>query len=133
MKTELQKHLVTLCPSIAIETIWEHDVSPHMEIFDPGNGLDGEDPDGWQCWQSEVRASAIVNGEILTGSDYLGGTWEKYGDNPWESNPEISGYELQQTVTALQDLTVSFKGDTARFETLLAEIAAAVAYIESIE
>ena len=132
MKTELQKHLTTLCPSISIETIWEHDDHPDMEIFRQGGALADENHDNWQCWQSEIRATAIVSGEIITGSDYMGGTWEKYGDNPAESNSEISGYERQMTITALRDLTISFKDETLRYETLLAEIAAAVKYIERL-
>ena len=132
MKTELQKHLTTLCPSISIETVWDHDDSPDMEIFRKGGALEKEDKDDWQCWQSEIRATAIVSGEIITGSDYLGSTWEKYGDSPAESNPEISGYERQMTITALQDLTISFKDETLRYENLLAEIAAAVKYIERL-
>lgn len=107
MKTELQKKLATLYGGISIETIWSHDEDASFTkhgMTEPGGCFHGEDPDDWQAWQSEVRASAIYNGEIVSGSAYLGGTWEKYGDNPAESNPEISGYEPQMTQEALEEL-----------------------------
>jgi hypothetical protein len=104
MKTKLQMHLAAIAPSISIETIWSHDDSE--SFADPINKdwTKGEDEDDWQCWQSEIRASVIVNGEVVTGSAYMGGTWEKYGDDPHVSNPEISGYEDQMTVEALEEL-----------------------------
>jgi hypothetical protein len=107
MKTALQTSLTHLAPSIVIETLWEHDPDAHSEwktLAAPGNALHGEDPDNWECWQSEVRARAIWNGTLLTGSAYLGGTWEKAGDDPRKSNPEISGYEPQMTDEALTEL-----------------------------
>jgi hypothetical protein len=103
MKTNLQKDLTLVAPSISIETIWEPDPYARFDELD----LPGEDPDDWQPWQSEVRASAIVEGELLSGSAYLSGTWEKYLDKPWISNPEISGYENQMIVEALEDLEKS--------------------------
>ncbi len=101
-KTDLQQRLATIAPGISIETIWEHDEDGAFNRNE--EWTNGEDPDDWQCWQSEVRASAIVNGELVYGSAYMGGTWEKYGDNPHQSNPEISGYEPQMTVEALEEL-----------------------------
>lgn len=103
MKTDLQKHLATLAPSISIQTIWEHDPN-HSDIRKDCDGFDDENPCDWQCWQSEIRATAIHNGEEITGSAYLGGTWEKYGDDPAKSNPDISGYELDMTREALTEL-----------------------------
>ena len=103
MKTTLQKHLTTLAPSVSIVTIWEHDPDLH-DIREDCDGFDDENPDDWQAWQSEVRATAIVSGEEITESAYLGGTWEKAGDNPAVSNPEISGYELDMTREALEEL-----------------------------
>jgi hypothetical protein len=103
MKTALQKRIVTVAPSISIVTHWEHD--PDLrDIRKDCDGFDDEDPNDWQAWQSEVCATAIVNGEEITGNDYLGGTWEKAGDNPAESNPEISGYENGMTQEALCSL-----------------------------
>jgi len=97
MKTELQKQLATIAPSIDIHTIWSRDYDDKWE--DPI--LEKKD---WKCWQSEIRASLIVDGEQVSGSAYMGGTWEKAGDKPAVSNPEISGYEPQMTQEALEDL-----------------------------
>ena len=104
MKTELQKRLAAVAPSIQIETIWEHDPDLY-DIRKDCDGFDDEDPNDWQAWQSEVRASAVVEGELVTGSAYLGGTWERAGDIPSESNPEISGYEPDMTRDALKELS----------------------------
>ena len=133
MKTQLQKHLQTLAPSVSIETHWEHD--PYLyDIRKDCDGFDDENPDDWQAWQSEVRVTAIIDGEEISGSAYLGGTWEKAGDVPEESNPEISGYENQMTVEALEDLvnTVTAKGGTfPRPELLTHEISGAIAYCKA--
>lgn len=127
MKTELQKVLSKIAPSVCIQTIWEHD--PDLfDIRQDCDGLDDEDPDDWQAWQSEVRASAIADGEEISGSAYLGGTWEKAGDNPEESNPKISGYERQMTEEALREL-----GQQTTEETLSAQIIAAIRFLDSAE
>lgn len=102
-KTELQKELAKIAPSVSIVTIWEHDPG-HTDIRTDCDGFDNEDPEDWQAWQSEIKALAIVNGEEITGSAYLGGTWGKAGDTPEMSNPTISGYENQMTVEALEEL-----------------------------
>ena len=75
MKTNLQQSLRAIAPSIHIETLWAHDpdCGPISKECD---GFDSSDDHKWQAWQSEVRASAICGGEILSGSDYLGGTWD---------------------------------------------------------
>lgn len=107
MKTELQKDLAKIAPSISIKTIWEHDPDSWSEwrkLSQPGNCFENEDRDDWQPWQSEIRAACICDGEEITGSAYLGGTWEKFGDEPAISNPEISGYERQMTEEALREL-----------------------------
>lgn len=103
MKTQLQKELAKIAPSISIETIWEHDID-HGPVSKECCGFDESEDDDWQCWQSEIRATTIQNGDEVSGSAYLGGTYEKYGDNPATSNPEISGYEPQMTEEALEDL-----------------------------
>ena len=109
MKTELQKRLATVAPSIQIGTIWE----PDPDLYDIRKDCDGfdEDPNDWQAWQSEVRASAVVEGDLVTGSAYLGGTWERAGDSPNDSNPEISGYESGMTCDALKELAKSVPED----------------------
>lgn len=104
MKTKLQKQLATIAPAIDIHTIWERDYDNKWE--DPMNrdwtqGLEKKD---WKCWQSEIRAALVLDGEMVSGSAYMGGTWEKAGDKPAVSNPEISGYEPQMTKEALEDL-----------------------------
>lgn len=129
MKTKLQTALATIAPSIAIRTIWKHDTNEDDSIFSEGWALHGENPDDWQAWQSEVRATAIVNGEEVTGSAYLGGTWEKAGDGPATSNPEISGYENQMTVEALEDLSGKILGTWATVT--LKQIVEAQAYCKA--
>lgn len=103
MKTELQKALASIAPSIHIQTIWsiDEDCGP---ISKECCGFDASEDDDRQAWQSEVRATCIIDGEEISGSAYLGGTWEKAGDLPEYSNPEISGYEPQMTEEALQEL-----------------------------
>lgn len=99
MKTKLQFLLATIAPSIAIDTIWRHDEDARWDIQDKELN-----PDDYQAWESEVRATAIAMGRVCTGSAYLCGTWEKFGDNPAMSNPDISGYEMQMTERALDNL-----------------------------
>lgn len=103
-------------PGLAFKTIWEHDddcESDWRMMREPGNCFEGEDRDDWQPWQSEVQVSAIVAGELLTGSGYFGGTWEKYGDNPAESNPNISGYWWDKASEALDELEKVLPQDSA--------------------
>jgi hypothetical protein len=126
MKTELQKQLAKISPSICIQTLWEHD-HDCRDIRKDCDGFDDEDPDDWQAWQSEVRATCIHEGEEITGSAYLGGTWEKAGDHPEASNPEISGYEHQMTVEALEELAKGLPADSSA----QAEIQAALAFLAS--
>lgn len=126
MKTELQKQLAKIAPSICIQTLWEHD-HDCRDIRKDCDGFDDEDPDDWQAWQSEVRATCIHEGEEITGSAYLGGTWEKAGDHPETSNPEISGYEHQMTVEALEELAKGIPADSSA----QAEIQAALAFLAS--
>lgn len=128
MKTTLQKSLAKIAPYISIQTIWEHD-HDLRDIRKDCDGFDEEDPEDWQAWQSEVRATAICDGDELTGSAYLGGTWEQAGDNPAESNPDISGYEPQMTAEAIEELQ---KQLPATETALHAQIAAALAHVASL-
>lgn len=102
-RTELQKALATIAPWISIRTIWKHDTDCGP-ISKECDGFKKSDDREWQAWQSNVRAIAIVNGEMREGNSYLGSTFEKAGDIPEESNPDISGYENQMTVKALEEL-----------------------------
>lgn len=101
--SELLAALATVAPSIAIEVIWEYDADLRDITKDCDMPAD-TDPADWQAWQSEVRASAIVGGKSLSGSAYLGGTWEKFSDHPSKTNPEISGYLPQMIDEALTEL-----------------------------
>ena len=90
-------------PSIAFSIHWEHDEDAgpiHKEC----DGFTAAEADEWQAWQSEVRAECIIDGETRTGSDYLGGTFEKADDVPEESNPFISGYLPDMIDRALDEL-----------------------------
>lgn len=97
MKTKLQKQLAKIAPQISIATHWSLDL-------DPRGGYDESEEGDWQAWQSNVCCTAIVNGDEIEGNAYLGSTWETAGDNPETSNPEISGYENQMTVEALEEM-----------------------------
>ena len=135
MKTKLQKHLATIAPSLSIQTIWGPDqdsgpISGECDGFDPSEDYD------WQAWQSEIRATAIIGGEEITGSAYLGGTFEKAGDSPEYSNPEISGYENQMTQEALNELLGELErlpgdSDFLNRQTVTFQIGEALEYLKS--
>jgi hypothetical protein len=105
MKTKLQLQLAIIAPSICIETIWSHD-DDSGPISKDCDGFDPSEDDEWQCWQSEIKATVIVDGNEVSGSAHLCGTWEKRGEHPSSSNTEISGYEPQMTEEALDDLRI---------------------------
>jgi len=129
MKTKLQKNLAKIAPSVHIVTIWSHDPDC-LDIRKDCDGFEDADPEDWQAWQSEIQVSTILNGELVSESAYLGGTWEKAGDLPEYSNPEISGYEPQMTAEALEGLLKIVPGAGSQLET---EIQAAIAHIQSAE
>lgn len=124
-RTTLQTALSKIAPHISIRTHWGHDPDMH-DIREECDGMDDEDPDDWQAWMSEVRAACIQDGEEVTGSDYLGGTWEKSGDIPEESNPTISGYEPDMTQRALEELRGQLEDVS-----LISQIDAALAFLET--
>ena len=112
-------------PALAFETLWEHDAdceSDWREMRKPGGAMEGEDRDDWQPWQSEVRVSAIVAGQIVTGSGYLGGTWEDACDDPKESNPDISGYWWDKASEALDEIETATETAAFRSESLADQI-----------
>jgi len=133
MKTELQKSLAVISGMISIDTFWEHDPNARFHSYgmtDEGGCFHGEDEDDWTAWQSEVKATAIVNGEIFSGSAYLGGTWELSGGSPRLNNPTISGYENQMTKEALSDLLEQVSG--ARHPELASQIGLAINHIKQL-
>ena len=128
MKTPLQKSLAPIAPSVSIRTIWEHDPDARFsELTAPGCAFEHESPEDWTAWQSEIRCVAIVAGEEITGSAYMGGTWERAGDDPSVSNPEISGYEIGMTVESLIELRDALPPESA---SLCAEISAALHWLK---
>jgi len=134
MKTSLQSRLATIAPSIAIMTVWDTDpdaYSEWKELSAKGNCMEGESVEDWECWQSEVRATAIVEGRQVEGSAFLGGTWEKRDSKPWASNPDISGYESQMTVEALEGLIKSISITSAGAQDVASQINAAIATIKA--
>lgn len=100
--SELIKTLAKLAPGIALEIIWSKDPGSRWDIEDSEL-----DPNDFEAWQSEVRASAIVDGKLKSESSHMGGTWEKLGDDPRQSNPDISGYLPQMAQEAYQELKKS--------------------------
>ncbi len=127
-KPALLATLAKVAPSISIQTDW----SPDCDMFDIRKHCDGyenEDPNDWQAWQSEVSAKAILDGREVSGSDYLGGTWEKACDHPAKSNPDISGYFPDMVREALSDLSRQLitVNDTKQKIELCEQIEAAIA------
>jgi len=133
MKTLLQSRLAIVAPSIAMMTVWDTDPDAYSEwrgLSAKGGCMEGEDAAAWECWQSEVRATAIVEGRQVEGSAFLGGTWEKTGQHPSQSNPDISGYEPQMTVDALMELLKSISITSAGAQDVASQINAAIATIK---
>ena len=128
MKSPLQNTLKTLAPSINIATHWSLD-----EYADRmSDACEGEDPandDDWTAWQSEVRATAVLAGDMIQGTDYLHGTYERIGDDPSISNPEISGYESDMVVNAVTELLLKAQTDTPQCIALRAEIGAILNFL----
>ena len=128
MKSPLHTTLQTLAPSICIETHWSID-----EFADRmSDACDGEDPandDDWTAWLSEVRATAVLAGDMIQGTDYLGGTYERIGDDPAITNPEISGYESDMVVNAVTELLLKAQTDTPQCIALRAEIGAILNFL----
>ena len=117
MKSPLHTTLQTLAPSICIETHWSID------------GFDPAENDNWTAWQSEVRATAVLVGDMIRGTDYLGGTYERLGDDPAITNPEISGYESDMVVNAVTELLLKAQTDTPQCLALRAEIGAILNFL----
>lgn len=126
MKTKLQQELARIAPYIAISTTWSHD-EDCGPISKECCGFDESEDDEWQAWNSNICCTAIVEGREFEGNAYLGGTWEKAGDDPSVSNPDISGYEAQMTVEALEELAAVASED----ELITGQIEAAIAHCKA--
>jgi len=111
MKTKLQQELARIAPYIAISTTWSHD-EDCGPISKECCGFDESEDDEWQAWNSNICCTAIVEGREFEGNAYLGGIWEKAGDDPSVSNPDISGYEAQMTAEALEELRSKTEDET---------------------
>jgi hypothetical protein len=101
---QLLEEIAILAPSVAVEVRWEKDRDADWKDLP-----DECDPDDFECWQSEVVASAVISGKLVSGSDALCGTWMRYGEHPAKYNPEISGYFPQMLKQALIDLGMQVK------------------------
>ena len=128
MKSPLQTTLQTLAPSINIETVWSIDECADP-ISDACEGFDPSDDDDWTAWLSEVRATAVLAGDMIHGTDYLGGIYKRIGDDPAISNPEISGYESDMVVNAVTELLLKAQTDTPQCIALRAEIGAILNFL----
>ena len=124
MKSPLQTTLKTLAPSICIETHWSIDEYADR-MSDACDGADPANDDDWTAWQSEVRATAILDGDMIQGTDYLGGTYERIGDDPAITNPEIS----DMVVNAVTELLLKAQTDTPQTLALRAEIDAILNFL----
>ncbi len=121
---KLLEALRKIAPSVALSVEWSHD--PDSTWGDISERMDGENPEDWQPWNSEVKASAIVDGVEISESSHLGGTWEKACDHPSQSNPDISGYLPQMLQEALLAL-----GKRCQQTKLLREIQSACDFLNA--
>ena len=128
MKSPLQTALQTLAPSINIKTRWSIDEYADR-MSDACDGEDPADDDNWMAWQAEVRATAVLAGDMIQGTDYIGGTYERIGDDPAITNPEISGYESDMVVNAVTELLLQAQTDTPQCIALRAEIDAILNFL----
>lgn len=107
--------LKRIAPSIAFSVTWE---------IDPYFRWDGDGPDprgeGYEPHDVDVRARAIVGGEVVEGFASLGGVYEKLG----EFDPDIHGYLLEMLDEAVDDLSKEVSGR------LLTEAKAARRYLK---
>lgn len=127
---ELSRALRLAAPSIIISTEWDFEqFNAEVDWRElsqwQGGAFHGEERDDWTCWQTTVTARAIISGELVKGCDYLGAIWEKYGDDPRKSNPEISGYFPQLVEGALKEMAEEIPAG----HPLHGEIAAAIALL----
>lgn len=92
-KPDYQLKLRELAPSVSFEVEWspDEDARWEKEWGEQGN---------FEAYNTDVRAKAIVKGEIIEGWECMGGTWEI----PDKKDPEIGGYLPQMLLGAAEDL-----------------------------
>lgn len=93
----LRTKLAKLAPNISFSV--EYTLDPHFQW--DGDGPDPRD-DGFEPFDVDVFARAIVAGETLEGRNSLGGCYEKPGE--WE--PDIGGYLPQMLDEAIDELAL---------------------------
>lgn len=87
--------LSRIAPRIALTVTWE----PDYDFVWDGDGPDPTDA-GYQAYDVKVSAKTVVDGSLLVGDEYLGGSYAK----PGQFDPDINGYLpqlLQEAVIAL--------------------------------
>lgn len=87
--------LKKVAPSIAVKTTW----TPDNYFSWDGDGPDPTE-EGYQAYDVDVWAKAIVDGEIVEGQGSIGGSYSK----PGEHDPDVHGYFLDLLQKALADL-----------------------------
>ena len=95
MKPHLFVQLRKAAPSIIFNSLYIPDDNYVWE----GDGPDPRE-EGYETFNVDVGAKAIVNGVMIEGHDYLGGVYGKHG----EFDPEIDGYLGQMVDSALDNL-----------------------------
>lgn len=95
---KLKNDLAKASPNLAFKVEWEID-----EYF----RWDGDGPDpvksGYYPHDVDVTAMTVAGGELISGTDSLGGSYEKFDD----VDIEIHGYLNQMLCGALEDLKKS--------------------------
>lgn len=114
---ELMNALREAAPHVVFEVKWERDPAARRDIDDPTLN-----EDDFECWQSDVSATTIVGGRFVGGNEYLCGTWERFGDHPSKSNPDISGYLPQMLLGAAEEVASQGVDMCAALSLLRAEL-----------
>lgn len=125
MKHPVLVALAEIAPSIHFGVHVEPDSD---SVWDVVGDLD---PDDFKAWQYDVSATVIAGGEFVEGHAYMGGSWEKFGDNPREVNPDIGGYLLQmleEAATELRSVVGPGLGDLGEVGR---QLSAALAYLKA--
>lgn len=104
MTPEIHKKLKTLAPLVVFSTSKELD---QFYVWD-GDGVDPKDyDDPMDPYDVTFTAQTVVNGEIIEGNDYLGGSY--FAEN--EPIGDCGGYLLQKLEAATLDLQGQINDD----------------------